>query len=395
MTPTKFGRYDLLERIGGGGMAEVFKARSSGVAGFEKIIAIKRILPALASDSEFVALFIEEAKISAGLTHGNISQVFEFGQIENTYFLAMEFIHGQDLRGILKQFTASRKTMPVPLAVHIVVNISAALAYAHGRKDSLGHRIGVVHRDVGPPNVLISYEGAVKLIDFGIAKAKLRNSHVTGNLAGNFSYMAPEQAGGKPIDHRADLFAVGSILYECVVGKRPFVADTDLGVLERVRHGDFVPPCQANTRVPRPLEQIILKAMKTDPEERYQSAEELQRALESFVQASRLNFSTKQLSRWMKTTFATDLSREGRGAKAKKPAVSSPGASATASSRGVPFRATDPMADDLGERPRRSTLQGFDAGRGMGSPQQASTMALPVIGEGGIDFAPIPSPRAP
>lgn len=303
-----FGRYELLERIGGGGMAEVFKARSSGVGGFEKIIAIKRILPNLVSDSEFVSLFVKEAKISASLSHANIAQVFEFGQIDGTYFIAMEYIHGRDLKMILKQFRAQSTAIPIALSVHIALSVCSALAHAH--RKTVGGSVGIIHRDVSPPNVLISYEGAVKLIDFGIAKAKMRSSEVTGNLVGNIGYMSPEQAGGRPVDARTDIFALGSILYECVTGYPLFDADSDLGLLEKVRFGKFAPPRSYNPKIPISLEQILLKALNFDPNQRYQDAEELRRGLEEFIQQTRLNFTNKQLSKWMKTTFATDFANE-------------------------------------------------------------------------------------
>jgi len=281
-------------------MAEVFKARSSGFAGFEKIVAIKRIFPNLAENEEFLAMFIAEAKLSANLTHGNIAQVYEFGQVDESYFIAMEYINGRDLGAILRHYHGQRKTLPIPFSIYIVLSVLNALAYAHGRKD-ISEGNGVIHRDVSPPNILISLDGEVKLIDFGIAKARDKGGE--SNLVGNIAYMSPEQATGEHLDSRSDLFAVGAILFECVVGRALFTGPTDLAILEQVRRAVVSPPTKVNPLVPKPLEAIILKAVARDPGARFQSALELRAALARFVQSSRLTYNAKQLSRWMKTTF--------------------------------------------------------------------------------------------
>ncbi|MCC6746705.1 MAG: protein kinase [Deltaproteobacteria bacterium] len=307
MSPVRFGQYELLERIGGGGMAEVFKARASGLAGFEKIVAIKRVLPQVADDAEFVSMFVEEARISANLSHANIAQVIDFGRIEETYFLAMEFIRGKDLRRIQRQIKASRKTLPVPLAVFVASGVCGALEYGHNQRDAAGNLLRIVHCDVSPQNVLLSYEGEVKLIDFGIARALNRSSRKNTGFEGKYPYMSPEQVEGKAVDPRTDLFSLGIVLYECVTGQRLFDGDNELAILDKVRRAAVPPPTKVNPFVPKPLEAILLKALARDPAKRYQTASELHEALEEFAQAHKLTFSAMQLARWMKSTFATDL----------------------------------------------------------------------------------------
>jgi serine/threonine protein kinase len=292
-------------------MAEVFKGRVSGAAGFEKIVAIKRILPHLSEDQEFITMFVDEAKLSANLNHSNIGQVFEFGKIESRYFIAMEYIHGKDLRRIQDYFQSFSKSMPVPMAIRIMLEVCNALEYAHSKIDDAGQLLRIVHRDISPQNVLISYEGAVKLIDFGIAKALSRSTKTAaGNLKGKFSYMSPEQVDGAEVDGRSDLFALGTVLFELVTGKPLFAGDTELSTLEMVRTGQVTVPSSVNPSVPKALDPVILKALARRPEDRYRRAEEMHEALERFAQTARMTFSAKQLSRWMKNTFAAELENE-------------------------------------------------------------------------------------
>ena len=347
---TKFGRYELLGRISVGGMAEVFRGRVSGAAGFEKIVAIKRILPQLSDDEEFIGMFIDEAKLSANLNHSNIGQVFEFGRIDDRYFIAMEFIHGKDLRAIQAHFRSRSEVMPIPMAIRIVLEVCNALEYAHSKRDSNGQLLNIVHRDVSPQNVLISYEGAVKLIDFGIAKALSRsNKTATGNLKGKFDYMSPEQVEGELVDHRSDLFALGTLLWELVAGRPLFRGDNELATLERVRKAEVELPSAANPSVPKALEQIILRALARDRDQRFQRAEELHEELERFAQSHRMTFSSKQLSRWMKASFNPDGSPR---------APVQPQATMT----DAPFPGQAPPRPPGGmRRPARATLQGFGA----------------------------------
>ncbi|MFZ5785951.1 MAG: serine/threonine protein kinase, partial [Acidobacteriota bacterium] len=301
---TKFGRYELLERISAGGMAEVFKASIPGAAGVEKIVAIKRILPQFCDDERFVGMFIEEARISANLNHTNIGQVYEFGEIDGRYYIAMEFIPGKDLATLQEHFAHADRVMPLPMALRIVLDTCAALHHAHSKVDATGQALRIVHRDVSPPNVLVSYEGAVKLIDFGIAKAMARSSKTaTGLLKGKYGYLSPEQAEGKEIDHRSDIFSLGTVLHELVSGQRLFVGESDMATLMAVRSEPIPIPSQVNPVLPEGLDHVVMTALERDRERRYQRALDFYVALEGLVNQSRLHFSTVHLGTWMAETF--------------------------------------------------------------------------------------------
>jgi TonB family protein len=283
--PDRFGSYEILERIAAGGMAELYKARRSGVEGFQKILAIKKILPHLADNEEFIAMFADEAKLAAQLNHPNIVHIFDLGKIEGGgYFIAMEYVDGRDLRALLNAAQDLGVPLPTPLAVYVASKVAAALDYAHRRKDSEGHEMTIVHRDVSPQNILISYEGDIKLCDFGIAKAASKASTTqSGALKGKVQYMSPEQAWGKPIDRRSDLFSLGSVLFEMLTGTRLFRGDSDLTVLEKVRAAQVVPPSTINPEVPKNLDTVVLKALAREPEERYPNASDMLRDLEAVL----------------------------------------------------------------------------------------------------------------
>ena len=248
-----FGKYLLLDRISVGGMAEVFKAKSYGVEGFEKIIAIKRILPTMGEDRDFIKMFIDEAKIAGQLAHANICQIFELGRIDGSHFIAMEYIWGKDLLQIQNRLRKIKQQMPVADGVlHRSRRCCEGLDYAHRKRDPLGRPLEIVHRDCSPQNVLVSYEGEVKVIDFGIAKATSRNSRTqAGVLKGKFGYMSPEQVRGLPLDRRSDIFALGTMLYECLTGERLFQGETDFSTLEKVRNVDMPPPRASQPEHPR------------------------------------------------------------------------------------------------------------------------------------------------
>jgi TonB family protein len=285
--PDRFGQYEILERIASGGMAELYKARLSGVEGFQKILAIKKILPHLADNDEFITMFADEAKLAAQLNHPNIVHIFDLGKIESGgYFIAMEFVEGRDLRAILKSGREIGQPLPVPLSVYIACKVAAALDYAHRRRESDGRELKIVHRDVSPQNILISYEGDIKLCDFGIAKAASKASQTeSGALKGKVRYMSPEQAWGKPIDRRSDLFSLGAVMFEMLTDQVLFRGDTDLTVLEKVRAAEVVAPSSVNPEVPRNLDAIVLKALAREPEDRYANASDMLRDLEAVLYA--------------------------------------------------------------------------------------------------------------
>ncbi|WDT79866.1 MAG: serine/threonine-protein kinase [Candidatus Manganitrophus sp.] len=221
--PIRFGKYLLLDKIGTGGMAELFLAKQTGLSGFEKSVAIKRILPHLTQGSEFIAMFINEAKLAALLTHQNIVQIYDLGNVDQCHYIAMEYIMGKDLRTVINHGKSKNIPLSIGDALLIVSKICSALDYAHRKKDLNGNDLHLVHRDISPQNILVSYEGEVKLVDFGIAKAAMGGQETkTGVLKGKLAYMSPEQAWGKPVDGRTDLFALGIVLYEAVTGERLF-----------------------------------------------------------------------------------------------------------------------------------------------------------------------------
>jgi len=283
--PDRFGQYELLERIASGGMAELFRARRSGVEGFQKIVAIKKILPHIADNDEFITMFADEAKVAAQLNHPNIVHIYDLGKIEaGGYFIAMEYVEGIDLRTILRSGRELDAPLPIPIAVYVASKVASALDYAHRRRDARGEELRIVHRDVSPQNILISYEGEIKLCDFGIAKADRKVSRTeSGSLKGKLQYMSPEQAWGKPIDHRSDLFSLGCVLHEMLTGERLFRGDSDMTVLELVRKADVPPPSRINPDVPAALDQIVMKALSREPADRYGTGSEMLRDLEAIL----------------------------------------------------------------------------------------------------------------
>jgi serine/threonine protein kinase len=302
--PTPFGKYYLLERINVGGMAEVFKAKTVGVEGFERIVALKRILPSIAEDEEFITMFIDEAKIAVQLQHANIAQIFDLGKVEDSYFIALEFVNGRDLRGIFDELHKLGQIMPMPQVCYLIMQLCEGLDYAHNKRDVQGRELNLVHRDVSPQNVLIGYEGEVKLIDFGIAKAAGKASKTqAGILKGKFGYMSPEQVRGLPIDRRSDIFALGIVLYEMLTGERLFIGESDFSTLEKVRNVEIIPPSSFNSDIPDKLERIVLKALEKNVEDRYQNAIDLHDDLQLFLHSVGQFSSRKDLSAWMKRIF--------------------------------------------------------------------------------------------
>jgi len=309
--PIPFGKYLLLDRINIGGMAEVWRGKQFGASGFERLVAIKRILPNIAEDEEFISMFIDEAKISVQLTHANIAQIYELGNIAGSYFISMEYIPGKDMRAIFDRCRKKGEPAPVPLVAFCVSKMCEGLDYAHRKKDGMGRDMGIVHRDISPQNILISYEGEVKVIDFGIAKAAGKATKTqAGILKGKFGYMSPEQIRGLPLDRRSDVFAIGVCLYEMLTGERLFVGDSDFSVLEKVRKAEVPPPSTYNRRIPEALEKIVLKSLAKDVDERYQYASELGDDLQRFLITSETIFNRKDLMQYMKSTFAEEVERE-------------------------------------------------------------------------------------
>ncbi len=308
-----FGNYYLLERLAVGGMAEVYLAKGVGLAGGDRVVALKRILPSIAEDDEFIAMFIDEAKIAGQLNHPNIAQIFDLGKIRSSYFIAMEYISGHDLRALWERLRERDGGMDLALAGFVTRRICEGLDYAHRRRDNRGRPLGIIHRDVSPQNILLGYDGAVSIIDFGIAKAANRMVRTqTGILKGKFAYMAPEQARGELIDHRSDIFAIGVIFYELLTGERAFKAETDFGLLEKVRKVDIVMPRKIDNKIPKDLERIVVKAMSQTPQERYVHASDMAADIERAMQAHNLVFNKNELGACVRTEFKEDYEEEQR-----------------------------------------------------------------------------------
>jgi serine/threonine-protein kinase len=277
-------RYKVLERIAAGGMAEVFRAESAGLEGFKKLVAIKRVLPHLAEKKQFIGMFLDEARVGAHLSHSNCVQVFDIGVGDNTYFIVMEFVDGSDLKGVIEHRRTVGQPVPVEEACLITVRICEGLAYAHELVDSKGQSLHIVHRDMSPPNVLLTRFGEVKIVDFGLAKAnsQLEKSE-PGIIKGKFSYLSPEAAQGMPVDARTDVFAVGIILWEMLAGRRLFLGESDLETVRMVQRAEIPSLRQINPKVPAELERVLLKGLAGDPGKRYQTAREFGRDLNQIM----------------------------------------------------------------------------------------------------------------
>jgi hypothetical protein len=292
-------------------MAEVFKAKSYGVEGFEKIIAIKRILPTMGEDRDFIKMFIDEAKIAGQLAHSNICQIFELGRIDGSHFIAMEFIWGKDLLQIQNRLRKVKSPMQIAMACYVIAKTCEGLDYAHRKRDQVGRPMEIVHRDCSPQNVLVSYEGEVKVIDFGIAKASSRTARTqAGVLKGKFGYMSPEQVRGLPLDRRSDIFALGTMLYECLTGTRLFQGETDFATLEKVRNVAMPSPRSVNPNIPEVVEKIILKSLTKDVDERYAWCSEMLADLQAYLMSQSAVFTAKTMAAAIKELFAAEVDRE-------------------------------------------------------------------------------------
>ncbi len=280
----EYGNYYLLEKVAVGGMAELFKAKQRGVHNFQKIVAIKRILPHLSDNDEFVTMFIDEAKLAAQLTHPNIVQIFDLGKASGSYYIAMEFVDGRDLRSLLRKVREYGIPFPEPVAAFVAARVAGALDYAHRKRGMNDKELKLVHRDISPQNILISYDGAVKLVDFGIAKAATKNSQtMAGALKGKLLYMSPEQAMGQALDSRSDIYSLGLVLFELLTGERCFQADSELGVLEKVRMGRVMDVKSFNPTISREMVDIVNKSLTKSVETRYSSARLMERDLKDWM----------------------------------------------------------------------------------------------------------------
>ena len=281
---TPLGKYKLVKLIAAGGMAEVYLAKQAGAAGFEKQVCLKRILPHLARDKSFVDMFLNEARLASQLDHPNIVSIFDLGEANGNYFIAMEFIDGPNLRTVAKRAAELNEFLPIPEVLKIISQAAAGLQYAHDLADKDGHPLGLVHRDISPNNVLVHRNGTAKVVDFGIAKAaNSAGATRTGTLKGKVAYMPPEQLRGEPLDRRVDVFALGVVLYELITGRRPWEADNEVALIGKIMTED--PPALNELRpdAPEELVHIVHKALAKDREQRYQDCNELVADLEALL----------------------------------------------------------------------------------------------------------------
>jgi len=306
MNEIRFDKYRLLERISHGGMAEVFRAKTFGAAGFEREVAIKLLLPTVAMDREFITMLIDEAKIAGQLNHANIAQIFDLGMAEGRYYIVQEYVNGRDLRAIIRRCRSLKQPLSVPQACHIMLKVCEGLDYAHNKRDPNGQPLNLVHRDVSPQNILLGMDGQVKLIDFGIAKAEGRATRtLAGLVKGKFAYMSPEQIRGLPVDRRSDVFACGIVFHELLTASPLFLRKSEFETLKRARSGEIEPPSNTNPAVPEDLDEIVLKALTRHVDDRYQSAQDFREAIWDFIKSSGNFYSQGQMAEWMRDTFGT------------------------------------------------------------------------------------------
>jgi len=308
--PVRFGKYLLVAKLASGGMAQLYRGKILGDQGFEKFIAIKQILPHLAEEKEFLSSFIDEAKLAALLHHQNIVQIYDFGSAEGAYFITMEYLFGKDLRVIAQKSKEKNLPFSIEHCLFIISRICAGLDYAHQLKDFQGKPLNIIHRDVSPQNIIITYEGDVKIVDFGIAKARSRSTITqVGMIKGKVAYMAPEQASGKNIDSRSDIFPTGILLYEMLSGKRMFTGDT-LQILAKVSRAEFDPPETAISNLAPKLYKILHQALAKDPEQRYQAGGEMLADLEECMFELSLRPTARGLAQYMKDLFKEEIFAE-------------------------------------------------------------------------------------
>ncbi len=300
-------RYKVAEKVDAGGMAEIFRGYAFSLDGIQKQVAIKRVRPHLATNATFIKMFIDEARLSMRLNHANITQVFDVGRAQGTYFLVMEFVDGANVRKVQQAATEKGYRIPVEIAVYVIVELCKALAHAHGAVGDDGKPLNIVHRDVSPPNVMISKQGEVKITDFGLAKAATQlEATDPGVVKGKFSYLSPEAAEGKTVDARADIFSAGIILHELLTGRRLFMGKNDLETVELVRKCDVPPPSVANPDVDHELDEIVLRALTKDLKKRFQSAHDFGDALVRHLFARGMKVTNFDVAQMMRLLFSED-----------------------------------------------------------------------------------------
>jgi serine/threonine protein kinase len=307
---TPMGQYYLIEKIAQGGMAEIFKGLSYDLHGIKKTVVIKKILPHIAASKEFIDSLINEAKIAVTLSHGNIAQTYDLGKVGDDYFMVMEYVEGRSLSLIHKRSLANGKLVPIPILCHFMCEVLSGIDYMHRRTDEHGHPLNIVHRDISPQNLIVTYSGTVKIIDFGIAKAAFKiNTTDSGILKGKFSYMSPEQARGDSIDHRSDIFSLGIIFHEMLTGKRLFKADDNRETLRNVRRAKIESPSAFRGDVPDELNRIVMKALAKDRRHRYAFASDMRDDLLKFLSATHPDFKSSDAGAFVADLFRDEIAK--------------------------------------------------------------------------------------
>lgn len=300
-------RYRVIKRLEAGGMAEVYLGEASSLEGFKKRVAIKRVLPHLAQNENFIQMFLDEARLSARLSHANIVSVFDISARDDTYFLIMEFVDGANLKRILESLQRRGQRFPLPDAIYVCAEACRGLSYAHQLHDEHGHAIGIVHRDISPPNIMITKQGEVKVADFGLAKAGTQLSQTDpGVVKGKFSYLSPEAAAGREVDARADIFSLGIVLWEMLAGRRLFLGETDYATVKLIQQANIPRLAPLNNQVDETFEELLLKALTRAPEDRYQSAQEFGDALTGYLFARQLKVTHYDIAQLVTTAISDD-----------------------------------------------------------------------------------------
>jgi serine/threonine protein kinase len=308
---SRFGKYRLVDRIAVGGMAEIFLAHQMEGEGLERPVVIKRIRPHLSKHSTFVKMFLNEARLAAQLNHPNIVQIHDLGKIGESYFIAMEYIFGRDMRRVIPKAEQLGITFPLVYALRIASDVCAGLQYAHKKVDLYGNPLNIVHRDVTPENIFVSFDGTVKLLDFGIAKAANQVEQTrSGELKGKLSYMSPEQCLGKPLDCRSDVFSVGVVLYEWLTGFKLFTGESEVAVMRSISEGKIYAPSYFKADIPEPVEAILMKALEKDRERRYATAGEMRTAIDAFLSTYEFTPGPLHLSNFLRQLFHDELQEE-------------------------------------------------------------------------------------
>jgi serine/threonine-protein kinase len=343
------GAYQLVSQLAVGGMAEIYVARTRGLGGFEKLVALKVIHPNFSADPEFVRMLVDEAKLAVQLQHANIVQTFDLGRVDDQYYIAMELIDGVDLYKLLRRAADHQADFPFDVAAFICAEACAGLDYAHRKRDSKGRPLEIVHRDVSPQNVLVSFDGEVKIVDFGIAKAAMRSQRTAaGVIKGKYYYMSPEQAWGDPMDARSDIFSAGILLYEMLVGQMMYMEDDLDKLLEVVRKANIPLPSQKRKGVPPALEAVVMRALKKRPGDRWPSAGELAQALTQFLHGFVPDFNRGRLAAFVREVMGDDPTAQRRDPRAATSAVPPGGSVPPRDEHSLLFKLTDlkPEADN-------------------------------------------------